>query len=93
MLHQPEIVKELKTIAERYNLPYAVVFSVVESYFDQVAIQMAKADREAGYFPTIAIPYLGKFMVKKGRAKYLKEKANENKEANEVSQGTPTTES
>lgn len=93
MLHQPEITKELKTIAERYNLPYAVVFSVVEAYFDQVAIQMAKADREKGYFPTIAVPYLGKFVVKQGRVKYFKEKANENKEANQVSQDAHTTES
>lgn len=93
MLHQPEIVKELKIIAARYNISYAMVVSIVETYYQQVADEMSKADKVAGYYPTIAVPFFGKFMVKTGRIKHFNKEQNESKETKSGREDSDTEES
>lgn len=70
-LSQPEIKKEIKILAERYNLPIKVIESIILVYFKQVIIGMEEADKTVGNYPVISIPYLGKFVVKETRREKL----------------------
>lgn len=54
-----EIIKEL---AEKYNLPKYKVEDVINSYFELAAFTLKNGIiPEQDKFPTVAIPYLGKF--------------------------------
>ena len=56
-------------LANKYNLPLSKIEEIVNHQFKVVAAVMSK-----GEFSTIRIPYFGKFSVKAGRLKYIKDK-------------------
>ena len=56
-------------LATKYNLPIKKVTEIINYQFKYVTKIMAK-----GKFESIRLPYFGKFYVKPGRLKYMKEK-------------------
>ena len=66
-----EIIKKL---AKQYNLPQYKIEDVINSYFDLAAFTLKNGvDADEGKFPTIGIPYMGKFFA----PDYKREKYNE----------------
>lgn len=59
-------------LATKYNLPIKTITEIVNYQFKYVTKIMVESN-----FETVRLPYFGKFSVKAGRLKYIKDKQNE----------------
>ena len=64
-----------KQIEEETDIPYNKVEEAVKHQFKQVAKLMASANRETGDFPSIRLPYWGKWKAKQKRIEYIQNKS------------------
>ena len=67
MLKNKKII--IQILATKYNLPLQKIEDVINSQFKFVGKIMKKGD-----FESVRLPYFGKFSVKAGRLKYIKDK-------------------
>lgn len=62
MMHSSLSKKLRKEIAEEYNIPEYKVKDVIQSYFNFVSFIIShESDSKKKHFPTVGVPYLGKF--------------------------------
>lgn len=69
--------KIYKRIEEETGIPKHKVEEAVKHQFRQVANLMASGNREAKEFPSIRLPYFGKFKAKQKRIEYVQNKSND----------------
>ena len=76
--NNPTVKRIIKELAEKHQLPKYKIEEIVYSPFSLLAYVLRKEiDPDNGYFPTVGIPFMGKFYVSHyKREKYKNDKEN-----------------
>lgn len=83
MISQPEVVKIIKDIANKHNLPPKVVMGIIEVYFQVAAETIKSGNAATGDFLNILIPYFGRFYVAPKTKEHYKKICNHEKKTTE----------
>lgn len=71
--------KQIEKLSKKYNLGKATIRMIVMSQFELTREVVRSADESIGYFPSIRLPLLGVFKVKRTKIKYLNKKKKDKK--------------
>jgi len=74
--------KIYRRIEDEQDIPRDKIREAVKHQFSRTAELMASGNRETGDFPSVRLPYFGKFYVKEKRWKHLQESNNDSNSDN-----------